>query len=680
MISLSGLIRFLHLATLTLLVGSFAFHLVVARPSVRKAGPERWPDFVGFDRRQLRLAAWILLGVFLSGLLAFWLQIASVTGASRAQALRLDIMGEVLIGTRYGIVWLIRVVLMLLLAGVLLLLRDYDSGLLRVGALSLAAAVVMALAFSGHAAAGEGNRLLVQLVADALHLLAASIWLGALVPFAFFLVWINRIHQPWAGAAVKEATRRFSLLGLVSVSTLVLTGLFNAWSLVGAIPPLVGTTYGRLLLLKLALLLPLIGVAAVNLLDLKPRILSMGVQNSVEGLKNLLIRLKRNVVAEASLGACILLIVGAMSITPPARHIQPSWPFSFRWNWNAVKGSSKLRSQVMVGRWLAAAGMAGLCYAVFQRRHRHLALGTGLASLAYGGLVALPALSIDAYPTTYTRPSVAYNAISVANGIRLYHEACAVCHGVAGYGDGPGGKGLKPKPADLTAKHTADHTVGDLFWWLTHGVKESAMPGFNDSLDEEERWDMINFMRTLSAAEQARQMTALAEPNPWLVAPDFVYRTTAVEGKALKDHRGQSIILLVLFTLPHSQSRLEQLDQAYKKLRSLGVEVLAIPRKAQGIQRQLGQSVRLLPVVTDGSREIFDTYALYRRSLTAEGTLPDPPIPPHMEFMIDRQGYVRARWVPGDGVGWGEMKNLLREIDRLNKEKPSAPAPDEHVH
>jgi putative copper resistance protein D len=51
-----------------------------------------------------------------------------------------------------------------------------------------------------------------------------------------------------------------------------------------------------------------------------------------------------------------------------------------------------------------------------------------------------------------------------------------------------------------------------------------------------------------------------------------------------------------------------------------------------------------------------------------------------MEFIIDRQGYVRARWIPRDGPGWEPVGNLMREIDRLSQEKPSAPAPDDHVH
>jgi hypothetical protein len=51
-----------------------------------------------------------------------------------------------------------------------------------------------------------------------------------------------------------------------------------------------------------------------------------------------------------------------------------------------------------------------------------------------------------------------------------------------------------------------------------------------------------------------------------------------------------------------------------------------------------------------------------------------------MEFLIDRQGYVRARWIAGEGSGWANFELFLKEIDRLREEKPSAPAPDEHVH
>jgi putative copper resistance protein D len=318
-----------------------------------------------------------------------------------------------------------------------------------------------------------------------------------------------------------------------------------------------------------------------------------------------------------------------------------------------------------------------------RRRYRYVVLGAGVASLSYGVWIAHSALAIDAYPATYLRPSVPYNAISVANGLRLYHEACADCHGVGGYGDGIHGKGLKPRPADLTAKHSADHTAGDLFWWLSHGMKVDGapgpMPGFAASLDEEERWDMINFLRALSSAERARQMSTLVEPDPWLVAPDFVYRTAQEESRSLKDHRGNEIVMLVLCSEPKSGSRLAELERVSGEFLNRKVKVLAIPREIEQVET-LNTPFKSISFVIDGSQEAFDVYALLRRSLSEQGTLPDPPVPPHMEFLIDRQGYVRARWIPRDGPGWDKIENLMREIDRLNQEKPSAPAPDDHVH
>jgi putative copper resistance protein D len=543
----------------------------------------------------------------------------------------------------------------------------------------------MALAFSSHAAAGEGVWLVAQLAAYALHLLAAATWLGGLLALIFFLDWIERADQKWVPAAFKQTTRRFSLLGLACVAVLVLTGLFNAWILVGAVPPLVGTEYGKLLLGKLALLVPLLGIAATNLLKLKPRILALESAGDGAGSKQLLQRLRQQVQNEAAIGAVILLIVGMMSVTPPARHIQPDWPFEFRWNWNVLNSrSAKIQSQLTEAKWWAAAGLAGIAaFAVLRRRYRYLLLGAGVASLGYGGWMAHETLSIDAYPTTYLRPAVPFNAISVANGLRLYHETCAGCHGEGGYGDGVNGKGLIPKPADLTAKHAADHTAGDLFWWLSHGMKVDGlpgpMPGFAASLEEEERWDMINFLRALSSAERGRQMSALVEPDPWLVAPDFVYRTLAEESRSLKDHRGNEVVMLVLFSLPESRPRLAALEGASRQLLGKNVKILAVPGAIEQV-RQLDGAFKSLSLVVDGSREAFAAYALLRRSFSEQGTQPDPPVPPHMEFLIDRQGYVRARWIPRDGPGWDKMENLMREIDRLNQEKPSAPAPDDHVH
>ena len=89
-------------------------------------------------------------------------------------------------------------------------------------------------------------------------------------------------------------------------------------------------------------------------------------------------------------------------------------------------------------------------------------------------------------------------------------------------------------PPDLTGRHANAHTAGDLYWWLSYGVKPtSAMPGFSQSLSDEERWDLINYLRALASGERAKNLAPVIEDKPWLVAPDFAYETNNGEAKAL---------------------------------------------------------------------------------------------------------------------------------------------------
>jgi len=76
-------------------------------------------------------------------------------------------------------------------------------------------------------------------------------------------------------------------------------------------------------------------------------------------------------------------------------------------------------------------------------------------------------------------------------------QHCATCHGVEGRGDGVLAASLNPPPADLTADHVDDHSDGDLFWWITYGIEQTAMPAFGSVLTEEERWTVIHFVRSL---------------------------------------------------------------------------------------------------------------------------------------------------------------------------------------
>jgi len=655
-----------------LIVGVLAMSLL--------AGPSNKPTARQWQRRLARSTRWLAALVLLSGVAVLGWQVTVVTGrtdgaASGAAWLRL------LGATQFGTVWLLRHAILLLLAA-LVLFRESDESRAdwlawRIEAGLLAVAGAGLAAWAGHAVGVDPGSALPALV-NAVHLVAAGAWLGALPALALLLAAASREDGADGRPFAVLAAHHFSTWALAVMTVIVVSGVWNAWNEVGSVPALVGTGYGRLVLLKVALLLPVLALAARNRGSLLPRLGGDGATVGRPAMR----RLAGFVAVEAIVGAALVVVAAALALTPPGRHTMPDWPFGFRlapdvtWNFPGVK------TQVFIGAQILLAGALALIAGCLVKRWRPLMLAGAAALLVAGAQQTLPPLAVDAYPTTFRRPSVPYNAASVAHGASLYRVHCATCHGPTGRGDGPASAGLLRRPADLTAQHTNDHTAGDIFWWLTHGVG-TVMPAFGARLSENDLWDLINFLRALAAGEAARNLTDIDEPErPRLTAPDFTFATGPAQ-TTLKDYRGRQPVLLVLFTLPSSRARLAELARAYKDLRSFNAAVIAVPMDGgEKILSRIGASPRILfPVATEGAEDIVSTYALFQRTRAPEGSLPGAPMPAHMEFLIDRSGYLRARWLPGSPApGWSDIKVLLAEIQALNQETAVAAPPDEHVH
>ena len=300
--------RAAHFASTILIFGELAFALFVA------GSP--WLEREESRRRFNRVLRWSIAASIASWVVWLGCEAAEMSGASIAQALSSQTLLLVLGKTEFGRLWLLRVALAAILSALLWMSigkrANESPRASSLGIFAIAGAYLASLAWAGHAAAGVQRE--VQLTSDTLHLLGAGAWLGALPS----LVVLLRSGSEWDGGAL--AARRFGTLGVVSVTLLFLTGFINVWYLVGDIPALIGTAYGRLLLVKLALFAAMLSLAAVNRFVLTPR-LSRG--NAADAA-----RLRRNAFIETGAGTAIVAIVGVLGITIPGAHQSPVWPFS----------------------------------------------------------------------------------------------------------------------------------------------------------------------------------------------------------------------------------------------------------------------------------------------------------------------------------------------------------------
>ena len=308
-------LRALHFTATDSVAGALLFQALIAEPALRAApGTGHMPVTV---RNRLAWIVWVgFTLVLVTGTGWLVVQAARMTEISISSVFPEGAVANVLSSTDFGSVWLVRAVLTVLLAGALLFEARLQADAPVRGALSvgLAMSLVGTLAFAGHAAAGSEIEGTVHLIIDILHLVAAAAWLGALLPLALLLSAACSKSDDAGMSIACTATLRFSTLGMVSVGTLVATGIVNTWFLVGSIDGLVSTDYGRVLSLKVVLFFVMLSIAALNRFRLTPHLVKErgAVRHSA------LRQLRSNSLTEAGLGLVILFLVGALGTLPPA--------------------------------------------------------------------------------------------------------------------------------------------------------------------------------------------------------------------------------------------------------------------------------------------------------------------------------------------------------------------------
>ena len=310
-----ALVRLVGYIGLLLILGAFPFLRWVLLPALAQAG-------AAYDTTALALhRAWMLqiIGVVVAAL-AFIATLVAQTATAFSIPL-LDAFGgrmlAVALGTRFGMLWWAQVGVVVVLGAIVLLARGKAwPTLLEIGCV-FGLGLLLLHALGTHAAAvPDGTPAAVGL--DWVHLAGVVTWIGGLA-YLLLSLW-SLSHSQHRGEAARVAARivpRFSVVAAICVGSILLTGIYQSWLHVGSFAALVGTPYGQALLVKLALIVPLLLLGAVNLIILRPRLqAAAGREGRGEDLVR---RLRQTVAAEIAFAVGVLLAVGVMTSLQPAR-------------------------------------------------------------------------------------------------------------------------------------------------------------------------------------------------------------------------------------------------------------------------------------------------------------------------------------------------------------------------
>ena len=268
-------------------------------------------DLIAPDRLRRLLAAAAAVSA-LAAVATLVLQTGEMAGDPRA-GLDPATLRDVIAGGSFGTSILVRVGAALLALEILIARpggRHFWGLTAAFGAIGL-----VALAWAGHGAADEGRAGLARPAAYVARLLAAGVWLGALLMLVLLLG--ARTPDPGDLKALHRALAGFSGVGSIVVAVIVASGLVNSWFLIGPghLGDVAGSLWGRLLIVKLALFAAMLACAALNRLRLTSKLKAALAGDPRAALS----ALRRSLAVESAAAFAVLGLVAVLgALAPPA--------------------------------------------------------------------------------------------------------------------------------------------------------------------------------------------------------------------------------------------------------------------------------------------------------------------------------------------------------------------------
>jgi putative copper resistance protein D len=281
--------RCLHFAAGLLLFGTCVFLASMAPLALREV----------LGNRARTIARWCALLAILTAVAIVALQ-AGELGDGWHDMVDPGALSSILFGTSFGRIWLVHIALALILAIAL-----FRPGPHWASAVLLSALFVGSLGFIGHAAMQHGAIGLAHRLNHAVHLLAAGVWLGGLVPL---IMCLGLLRTPSLAPSMSTALRRFSGAGHLAVALVLLTGVVNIQLILGGPPLDFSSPYQVLLVAKIALVASMVMLALFNRYVLVPRL---------AGADGALRALTACAAAEVMIGAVVLALVSVFGMLNP---------------------------------------------------------------------------------------------------------------------------------------------------------------------------------------------------------------------------------------------------------------------------------------------------------------------------------------------------------------------------
>lgn len=328
---LDVVLKWVSLLAAVVIVGGSIAHLAVVRPASSSL-PEEESEEINALSDQV-LFVWTRLGalvLFIGATGQALLLVDRLGGFSR--------LADVLVDTRPGVLWLIRISLAVAIGAVGLAaprsLSRLPSWVLPASLTAMCLGLIAAYSMASHAAASATGGEASAVASDFIHFAATGLWLGVLAHLALFWRQASRSDLDDGERLILTANLfdRFSAVAVISVFLLLLTGVFSAFVQIPEWNALWETTYGQVLLLKLALVLPLLAVAGINALYLKPALVNAidaqyadddegtaPKERPVQQIDSLRSRLAKTIRLELGLGVLVIASVAILTQTGTSR-------------------------------------------------------------------------------------------------------------------------------------------------------------------------------------------------------------------------------------------------------------------------------------------------------------------------------------------------------------------------